>query len=240
MDIIILRFDAPLMSFGGVIVDQHGVIDRFPGLSFLAGLLGNALGYSHGDFALLDSLQRRIEYAARWDVPPEKLVDYHTVDLGQEKMKENGWTTRGQPEHRAGGSAKFGTHQRYRHYWANGLMTVAVTLSQDEKPSVLDLFAALLEPARPLFLGRKTCLPSAPIALDKVFEVDVFDALQNVPPLMRGRSNRNNMLEACWPERLLNKSAQSHKVHTFDTRDWKSQLHVGSRTQIHGMMEVAP
>lgn len=97
MDILLLRFDAPLMSFGTVMVDQHGPIDRFPGLSLLAGLFGNALGYRHGDGPALDALQSRIEYAARWDIEPQPLLDYHTVDLGQPKMAEPGWTTRGNP-----------------------------------------------------------------------------------------------------------------------------------------------
>jgi CRISPR-associated Cas5-like protein len=40
MDILLLRFDAPLMSFGGVMVDQHGPTDRFPGLAMLTGPAG--------------------------------------------------------------------------------------------------------------------------------------------------------------------------------------------------------
>lgn len=89
MNVLLLRFDAPLMSFGDVIVDQHNVTDRsFPRLSLLTGLLANALGYRHGDAEALEALQARIEFAARWDVAPARIVDYHTVNLGQEKMKD--------------------------------------------------------------------------------------------------------------------------------------------------------
>jgi len=35
MDILLLRFDAPLMSFGGPIVDNHGIIQTYPALSML-------------------------------------------------------------------------------------------------------------------------------------------------------------------------------------------------------------
>ena len=52
MRALVLRFDAPLMSFGGVMVDQHGVIDRFPGTAMLTGLLANAL---HTNSCLLAS-----------------------------------------------------------------------------------------------------------------------------------------------------------------------------------------
>jgi len=37
IDVILLRFDAPLMSFGGVLVDEHGVTRQFPGASMLTG-----------------------------------------------------------------------------------------------------------------------------------------------------------------------------------------------------------
>jgi len=48
MKALVLRLDAPMMSFGGVMVDQHGVIDRFPGVALLTGLIANALGWHHG------------------------------------------------------------------------------------------------------------------------------------------------------------------------------------------------
>ncbi len=56
MDVLRLRFDAPLMSFGDVIMDRHNVMDRFPRLSLLTGLLGNALGCRHGGAATLEAL----------------------------------------------------------------------------------------------------------------------------------------------------------------------------------------
>ena len=44
VDALLLRLDAPLMSFGAPMVDSNGVIQEFPALSMLTGLLGNALG----------------------------------------------------------------------------------------------------------------------------------------------------------------------------------------------------
>ena len=131
MDILLLRFDAPMMSFGDVIVDHNNTTDRFPRLSLLAGLFGNALGYRHGDADALEALQSRISFAARWDHAPERLIDYHTVDLGQKKLCMPGWTTHGKTEWRGGaGTTRKGTHQRYRHYWVNGVMTLSVTLAR--------------------------------------------------------------------------------------------------------------
>lgn len=238
MDILLLRFDAPLMSFGGVMVDQHGPTERFPGLSLLAGLLGNALGLRHGDAAALETLQGRIEYAARWDQPPQPLLDYHTVDLGQAKMRNPSWTTRGAPEHRAGGDrAKYGTHIRYRRYWANGVMTLAVGLTDSETPTVADLAAALGTPARPLFLGRKTCLPATPLLLGRSDAPDVLSALRRVPRAHRPTWPADpGKMEACWPAHL-GESMASRELVVYDRRDWHNQIHAGGRRRREGLIE---
>ena len=42
--ILLLRLEAPLMSFGSVLVDKRGPTDRHPGTALITGLLANALG----------------------------------------------------------------------------------------------------------------------------------------------------------------------------------------------------
>lgn len=237
MEVLLLRFDAPLMSFGDVIVDHHNVTDRFPRLSLLTGLFGNALGYRHGDTAALDRLQARLEFAARWDVEPTALVDYHTVDLGQPKMAGAGWTTWGTSEHREGGpAARLGTHQRYRHYWANGVMTVVATLTGEEKPTVEDLAEALRAPARPLFLGRKTCLPAAPLLRGVIEAANVLAALRASPPEPApARRGGSPPYSACWPVHL-GIELPSRVVAVYDQRDWCNQIHTGRRLRREGVL----
>jgi CRISPR system Cascade subunit CasD len=234
MEILLLRFDAPLMSFGGVMVDQHGPTDRFPGLAMLTGILANALGYRHGDFDYLQTLQERIRFAARWDLEPEHVIDYHTVDLGQERMRHPGWTTRGESEHRAGGpDAKFGTHQRFRHYWANGVMTLALTLVGDESPTLDGMEQALRYPARPLFLGRKSCLPATPLLLDRTQAGDVLDALCRCPLHSRAADTNQETLEACWPADIPG-GLHDRIVSRYDQREWRNQIHAGRRDHHEG------
>lgn len=245
MKALILRLDAPLMSFGGVMIDQHGFIERFPGTSLFTGLIGNALGWRHGDFHNLQSLQDRIQYAARWDVQPERIVDYHTVDLGQPRMCDPGWTTRGVPEHRRGGDAKRGTHIRYRYYWADGLMTVALTLTGDDEPDLESICVALERPARPLFIGRKACLPSRPILdPDPIREgSDLLAILQAVPCWdRRGRhQDTETRMEACWPAELgFPDGTQGEIRRVYDLRDWPNQLHVGNRERAEGVIGGRP
>lgn len=239
MKALILRFDAPMISLGSVIVDQHGFTDFFPGMSMLTGMIGNALGWHHGDFEQLQSLQDRIDFAARWDVRPDRAVDYHTVDLGSPKMRRPSWMTRGETEHRGGGS-KYGTHQRYRHYLVDGLMTVALGLISEGRPDLDEIREAFEKPARPLFFGRKTCLPARPL-LDPINPTtegcDLVSILGVVPVW-----SRNGVPElvsrktwGCWtPSAEEESSGQSHLV--YDLRDWHNQLPAGSRWRREGMI----
>ena len=242
MNCLLLRLDAPLMSFGGVMVDQINPTDRFPGRSLLTGLLGNALGWDHRDTQDLQALQERIRHASRWDTEPERIVDYHTVDLGQDFMQGTGWTTRGRREDRGSGEATSGTHQRWRHYWANGCVTVALTLdtSASPLPDQPDLDAveqALRQPARPLFIGRKTCMPAEPVLLGRREAPGLRAALQAEPLAdPRGRT-RPSRIAACWP---LDEGEGAQVLEADDLRDWHHNVHRGRHRYAVGFLEPSP
>ncbi|CAM3537133.1 type I-E CRISPR-associated protein Cas5/CasD [Hydrogenibacillus schlegelii] len=248
MKAVVLRLDGPMLAFGTTAVDHHGFTDYFPGTALLTGLLGNALGWDHRDFDRLQRLQERLRYAARWDVRPVRLVDYQTVDLGQPKMVEPGWTTRGRPEHRSGGTAKKEIHQRFRHYWTDGLMTVVLTLlNEEEDPGLNGILEALRRPSRPLFIGRKTCLPSRPLldpSTPLVEGDDLLELLRRIPRWIRrgraeSRREAEDLLPACWPDELGTPSGVRGELRrVFDLRDWANQLPAGSRWRMEGLIEV--
>lgn len=237
VDLLFLRFDAPLMSFGGVLVDEHGVTRELPGLSMITGLLGNALGFHHRDYRWLQRLQERLRYAVRQDRAGEKLVDYQTVDLGQEFM-QCVWTTRGTLERR-GGASKTATHQRYRHYWAGAAYTLAVTLDPAaEGPSLNELETALRSPARPLFLGRKCCLPATSLLLGRGQGESLLSALAGIEPLPT--PPEDGSWKAWWPEGEASPAATPTRrlAHT-DRRDWANQVHTGRRFITEGRLRLA-
>lgn len=235
MDCLLLRLDAPLMSFGGVVVDETHPTERFPGASMLTGLIGNALGWDHRDIESLHALQERLRHAARWDAEPERLVDYHTVDLGQDFMLETGWTTRGRREDRGKGDATSGTHIRLRHYWANGVATVALALAEGSTPDLLAVEAALRAPARPLFIGRKTCVPAAPLLLGRRQAENLRTALAAEPLADIGPRLRPRRVSALWP---LDEGPGAQAVAVHDRRDWRNNLHRGHRSYAVGFLEV--
>lgn len=231
VDVLILRLDAPLLSFGGVAVDEKRPTRDFPARSMLTGLLANALGWRHGDFDRLDRLQERLIYAARLDQPGELMKDFHTVDLGQDFMR-GGWTTRDRPETR-GGASGGGTHIRDRHFLAGALSTVALRLEPaEEEPTLEDLWQALQKPARPLFLGRKACLPSRPLVNgDREDDIhkgrSVAEVLRTLPAWEK-RAEEN--CRVWWPDgEDAGAPTSERRFPVTDERDWTNQIHVSRR-----------
>lgn len=237
MRALVIRLDAPLVSFGAPMIDQNCVVQIFPPLSLLTGLLANALGWDHRDADNLTSLQDRIRFAARIDRSGETLVDYQIADLGQPWMmpKNAGWTTRGAIAER-GGASDEGLHIRYRHYRADSVHTLTLTLVGEGPPSLEDLAQALREPARPLFIGRKCCIPASRLLLDTIEAPSLLAALAAVPRAARAD---DGPLAACWWDGDDSTGAvgASHDFPVADERDWRNQIHTGRRLMREGRVE---
>ena len=224
---LILNLEAPLMSFGGETVDNLGVIRPYPAVSMLTGLLANALGWRRIERQRHQDLQDRLVFAARIDREPHGGLSMQDFQSAAINNTEQSWTTRGRPEGRAGGT--YQNHLRYRDYHADMRATVALRLEPpDGDPALDDLGEALLEPARPLFIGRKPCLPSLPLfggysdgdtALEALLSVPLADELA-ARPTIRGQ----------WPEGEGAEGAdRSQSQMITDERNWVSGLHGGGR-----------
>lgn len=227
---LLMRLQAPLIAFGGEMIDNYGVVRDFPALSMVTGLMANALGWDRGDNALHNRLQARMVIGARLDADGERLIDFQTAQL---QANDKGWTTRGVAEERAGGAGTYaGPHLRYRHYHADMNVLVAMRLQPaDESPTLDELAAALDKPARPLFVGRKSCLPMGPLMAGWIEAADILSALQLAKP-----SLSHNVL-AQWPDgegQLLN--SQDRLLEVCDERNWTSGVHGGWRPVREGLL----
>lgn len=256
---LVLRLEAPLVSFGAVAIDNYGVIWDFPALSMLTGLFANALGYKRTEGAAHQALQDRLVVASRRDDEPYEgvLTDVQNVNL---EKSDKGWTTCGVPEGRDGGSYD-GPHRRFRDYLPDALVTVVVTLrsptvepvSSHASPSLDDLARALDRPARPLFIGRKPCLPAFPLNAGTIIAKTAHAALTKLPLLaeraqLRQRHVQNfrnvqtsNLLRAQWPADEGPSEGQlvDRLVALSDRRNWISGLHGGTRRVVEGRVEAA-
>jgi CRISPR system Cascade subunit CasD len=212
-----------MLSFGREAVDARGPVGDFPAASTLTGLLANALGWRREERDRHSRLQARLVFAARLDRPGTRITDFQTAQLAQ---ADRGWTTRGVPEGRAGGANTYAApHIRLRDYDADKRVTVALHLEPaEDAPTVDDLAAALDAPARPLFLGRKACLPSAQLLIGVIEADGLLQALSTVPTLESGGAPLRVLLPLSEP---MERTDERRWV--TDTRDWLSGVHSGGR-----------
>jgi CRISPR system Cascade subunit CasD len=217
-----MRLEAPLMAFGGETIDNYGVIRDFPALSMVTGLFANALGYRREGSELHDRLQARLLVGARLDNQVQRLTDFQTAQLGKD---DKGWTTLGIAEERRGGPDSYKSpHLRYRDYHASLNVLVALRLEPAaESPTLDDLAQALDHPARPLFIGRKTCLPSRRVFAGWHEAENVLSALQTAQ-----LPDKAMHLRVQWPEGegIL---AGDRPLDLCDERNWRSGVHGGWR-----------
>ena len=232
---LILNLESPLMAFGGETIDNLGVIRWFPAASMLTGLFANALGWRRTERQRHQRLQDRSIFAARIDREPAgggRMTDFQTAQLG---AGDKGWTTRGRPEGRAGGPNTYDApHLRYRDYFADMRVTVALRLQPDaETPTLDDLADALQEPRRPLFIGRKPCLPSTSLFRDFSDGDSALAAL--LATTMDEPGDEQDSIKLLWPKgEEIHGITANHTYMLTDQRNWISGLHGGGRQVCEG------
>lgn len=161
MTVLALRLGGPLQAWGSSHrLDRHRRTERFPTKSAVVGLLAAALGRSRQE-SVADLAALR--FGVRIDREGEHLRDYHTVSS---LFDEYGHFApgRGRLPTAAGPyrSADTSTQVTERHYLADACFVAGV----EGEPSLLaTLDEALMRPVFPLYLGRRSCPPDAPIRL---------------------------------------------------------------------------
>lgn len=227
---LLLRLEGPLVAFGGETIDNLGVIRDFPAQSMLTGLIANALGWRREDASAHDRLQARLVFGARLDRAGSQFTDFQTAEL---RKDDAGWTTSGLPEGRAGGDGTYkGQHLRFRDFHADAAVLVALRLqAADEPPTLKTIADAMRRPARPLFLGRKPCVPSAPLFAGWIDAPDVLTALSDAAPLAA-----NDRPRVLWPADEGDLPG-SRRVDLCDERNWTSGVHGGWRPVCEGTLQ---
>ncbi|MCA9773628.1 MAG: type I-E CRISPR-associated protein Cas5/CasD [Myxococcales bacterium] len=223
-----LNLEAPLSAFGGVVVDGLGVTRDQPALSAITGLLANALGYDRTETGRLAALQSRLLLASAYRAGDgSRLTDFQTAKLAK---NDRGWTRWG-VEGREGGADTYDSPAlTYRDYHADRPTICVVGLRDDGDPDLDALAAALDRPERPLFIGRKSCLPAGSINGGLLEAENAMAALRACVPgggdwrvsLPVGQGAPN----------------QSREVRLADLRDWTAGFHSGDRAVIEGKISL--
>lgn len=154
MSTLLLRLSAPLQAWGlGSKFDRRNT-QREPTKSAIIGLLASALGRKREDS--VQDLVSGLRFGLRADREGQLLRDYQTVYAD----KKTSYVT-------------------HRYYLQDALFLVGL----EGEASLLDsLEMALLRPAFPLFLGRRSCPPAGRLVLGIVGQ-NLEDALMNTPCL---------------------------------------------------------
>ena len=219
------------MAFGGIAVDQVGPTRDFPAASMLTGLFANALGWRWPDRKAHQALQDRLIFAAR----SERAADASPVLTDTQNARldkaDEAWTTSGTPMGRAGASYR-APHRRARDYLADRAVQIVLRLQPaGREPTLARLAEALDRPARPLFIGRKPCLPSCRLMNGWVRAGTAHAALSLLPG--------PGPFQALWPvgEGPDAGAPAGQVADLADLRNWHTGLHGGWRRVVEGRIE---
>lgn len=177
MNTLFLRLEGPLQAWG--LRARWGERDTAdaPTKSGVIGLLGCALGLRRHDNRLRD-LSDRLRMGVRVDLPGTLMRDYHTTGGGKFSNNPVAGKARYHDEPYIGGvlsaeavkgrikvkiNANTGepeTDVSERYYLADASFRVAL---QGSDNLIAELGYAVQHPIWPLFLGRKSCIPTTPI-----------------------------------------------------------------------------
>ncbi|HWV38629.1 MAG TPA: type I-E CRISPR-associated protein Cas5/CasD [Vulgatibacter sp.] len=177
MKTVLLRLEGPLQSWGTQ--GRFGTRDteREPSKSGVVGLVAAALGVPRDDDETI-RLLGRMPMAVRVDREGRVVSDYHTA---------GGGTFLGRPY------AVYGTKTvpTTRYYLADASFLVGLGTEDDD---LADRVAGALEnPRWPLFLGRRSCVPSLPVFAG-VRTGDPAAVLATIPPAEGSGGRRLRMV----------------------------------------------
>lgn len=161
---LLMRFHAPMQSYGLHQGHDERGTEMYPTKSAVIGLVANALGRRRGDS--IDDL-RALRLGIRVDDEGEILRDFQTVRgaIGANNRKIHNVV-------------------RNKFYLQDAMFLVGL---EGERSLLEAIKSALKRPARPLFLGRKSCPPSSPIYLPKgLINKALEKALASYPWLRTG------------------------------------------------------
>jgi len=163
---ILLRLEGPLQAWGD---NSKFVIRRTmeaPTKSGVIGLICCAMGLSRQAAGKRLRELNGLRMGVRADRPGTRWWDFHTVGAGIGML-----TAEGNPK-----TGAQGTLISRREYLADASFLVALQGDGDQSALIAEIATALRGPKWPLFLGRKSCPPSAPIlAAPRALDGETWD-----------------------------------------------------------------
>ena len=164
MATLLLRLAAPLQAWGSDSKFETRKTNREPTKSGVIGLLAAALGLRRDESEALARLTG-LRFGVRVEREGQLLVDYHIAKTQDQKT----------------------SYVTYRHYLQDAVFLAGI--ESEDTALLQQLQQALLHPAFPLYLGRRSCPPTLPLCLG-LRQGSLQEALQTEPSLCPGRQRR--------------------------------------------------
>lgn len=193
-DYAVMRLYGPMVSWGDIAVGELRGTSTRPSRSALIGLLSAALGVTRDDHHTLQSMVDAYRFAVRVDQQGALIRDFHTWQKPRRKRGLK-WETR--KEELEAGDLETGISRR--DYCCDARCVVCVWTEGDSPPfSLQEIKQAVARPRFVLYLGRKSCPPSLPIAVQLIQANSVLEAFDGAD-----REQPRDFLTAIPPETPL-------------------------------------
>ena len=166
VNLIVLRLEGVMQSWGEDSKWDHRASSHMPSKSGIVGMLACAMGLDRDNHSIVE-LENAITMAVRADRPGMMATDYQTV-TGNPLLTADG-------KQRKGGN----TFISRREYLQDASFTVFLKVKERWKNRITD---ALNDPVWPIYLGRKNCVPSRPVLMQTTMEYgSLQDAVKRYP-----------------------------------------------------------
>jgi CRISPR system Cascade subunit CasD len=162
--VLALRLEAPLQAWGDSAKWSIRETRPVPTLSGVLGLVAASRGWrlnDDGDQRVVE-LAKRVRFGVRADREGVPLRDYHTIG-GMRSGRETPWTgllTAEGKTKRNPSNAALHTEVSERSYLCDACFLVML---EADEVTLREIEVAMRSPIWPPFLGRKACVPAAPI-----------------------------------------------------------------------------
>ncbi|MBT9610857.1 MAG: type I-E CRISPR-associated protein Cas5/CasD [Aquabacterium sp.] len=162
MEYLVFQLQGAMASWGEAAVGEYRGSHEYPTASALAGLIAAALGLRRDQEAELRAVNAGYLFGIGIRQSGALLRDYHTAQVpGRVALKGRRHVTR--KDELSLTRADLNTILSTRDYRQGVDLLVAVQAQADAPHPLADLQQAIAQPAFVLYLGRKSCPPSAPL-----------------------------------------------------------------------------
>ena len=218
MKVLLLRLEGALQSWGEWAKWDERDTALMPTKSGVIGIIACCAGLKRGD-PLIEQLHRKLLFAVRADRCGSIMTDFHTVHSNTMRT--------------ADGTIKDRTIVSHRQYMMDGAFMAAFGAVDPTDDALVDWCAdALRHPRWCPFLGRKSCVPSAPLFYGITNADSPAEGLQSIPLLKR---DEKTIPDSVWiqyesdgdgsrhPDALVDGARRIFTVNTYNRVPYKGQ-----------------